>query len=259
MSGVSPGWATDLEILRLTGSTVEDRGDHLVVRTPSNPDYHWGHCLYVSDDATVEDPERRLTTFTSTFPGVGWVAVALSRMPRDVAAWSALGLPLEQDEALTTRTPPALTPPPGYQVRALTGADWDRSIAHALAENARTGSYDAAVHRRFTERQVAARRELSDRGLGATFGAFHGDDLVAELGIVRCGTVARYQSVGTAEPHRRRGLAGHLLGEAARWSAARGCDRWVIVTDAGNPAGRVYRAAGFAWAAGTVRAYRASP
>jgi len=31
------GLATDLMMLRLGGSTIEDRGDHLVVRTPDNP------------------------------------------------------------------------------------------------------------------------------------------------------------------------------------------------------------------------------
>jgi GNAT superfamily N-acetyltransferase len=82
------------------------------------------------------------------------------------------------------------------------------------------------------------------------------DTLAASLGIVLCGTTARYQTVGTDEPHRRRGLASHLLGVAARWAADRGCDRWVIVTASTNPAGRIYRAVGFEPVPSTVQAYR---
>src|SRR5262249_43085006 len=77
-----------------------------------------------------------------------------------------------------------------------------------------------------------------------------------DLGVVCCGATARYQNVGTDAQHRRRGLASHLLGVAARWASARGCSRWVIVTEASNPAGRVYRSVGFGPAAPTVQAYR---
>ena len=80
--------------------------------------------------------------------------------------------------------------------------------------------------------------------------------LVADLGIVRCGRTARYQDVGTDDGHRRRGLASHLLGVAAQWAAEGGCDQWVIVTGATNPAGRVYRSLGFEPDTGTVQAYR---
>lgn len=73
---------------------------------------------------------------------------------------------------------------------------------------------------------------------------------------MRCGATARYQGVGTSAEHRRRGLASHLLGVAAQWSADRGCDRWVIVTEPTNPAGRVYRSLGFMPDTGAVRAYR---
>ncbi len=79
---------------------------------------------------------------------------------------------------------------------------------------------------------------------------------MADLGIVRCGTTARYQSVSTDEAHRRHGLAAHLLGVAARWSAEQGCDRWVIITESTNPAGRVYRSVGFEPDVGNAQAYR---
>ena len=82
---------------------------------------------------------------------------------------------------------------------------------------------------------------------------------IRDRGIVRCGSTARYQSVSTDDEHRRRGLVSHLLGVAAQWAADGGCDRWVIVTEATNPAGRVYRSLGFEPDTGNVQAYRKPP
>ena len=41
----SLGFRTDLRLLEMTGSEIEDRGTHLVIRTPSNPTYFWGNFL----------------------------------------------------------------------------------------------------------------------------------------------------------------------------------------------------------------------
>jgi GNAT superfamily N-acetyltransferase len=260
MSTLPPGWATDLAVLALSGSTVEDRGDHLVLRTPSNPTFHWGHCLLVTDPHAVDDAGRWAAAFAIAFPDADWLAIGLARMPDDVEAWGRLGLEVELDEVLTTATLPRQTEAPaGYAVRYLQGTDWDLSIARAIQENAATGEYDAEEHARFVRARAQTQRDLCDRGVAVFVGAFEGDALVAELGIVRCGERARYQHVGTDEQHRGRGLASHLLGVAARWAAGRGCTSWVIVTEAMNPAGRVYRRAGFAPDTVSASAYRPPP
>lgn len=255
-----PGWATDLAVLELTGSVVEDHRDHLVVRTPHNPDFHWGNCLFITDDDAIDDAQRWVTTFRLAFPESPWIAIGLTRMPEDHDAWVAHGLELELDDVLTTRTLPRQVPlPEGYTARRLRGGDWAQSMAQSVAENNRTGEEDPSSFGRFARAQVRARRALSERDLGAWFGAFAGGALVADLGIVRCGTTARFQSVGTDPKHRRQGLASHLLGVAAQWAADGGCDQWVIVTEPTNPAGRVYRSLSFVPDVGAVRAYRGPP
>ena len=40
----SLGYRTDLFFPRFDGE-VTDRGDYIVIRTPSNPTYHWGNFL----------------------------------------------------------------------------------------------------------------------------------------------------------------------------------------------------------------------
>lgn len=255
-----PGWATDLAILELSGSTIEEHPDHLVVRSPHNPGFHWGNCLFVTDEDAVDDADRWLSTFVSAFPGAQWVAIGLTRMPDAVDAWSAHGLAVDLDDVLTTTTIPRLAPcPDGYTVRPLGEEDWADSIARAVAENERTQEHEQDGFREFAERRTRTRQALVERGDAAWFGAFEGETLVADLGIVRCGTTARYQDVGTDAAHRGRGLATHLLGVAARWSADRGCDRWVIVTEVTNAAGRVYRGVGFTPDSSSVSTYRRAP
>ena len=120
-----PGWETDLAVLRYGGSVIEDRGDHLLVRTPHNPGFHWGNLLFVTDEDAVNDGERWVQTFQAAIPDATWVAVGLIRMPDDPTEWVAQGLDVELDEVLTTRTLPRQTPlPEGYTVRRLDGDDW---------------------------------------------------------------------------------------------------------------------------------------
>jgi GNAT superfamily N-acetyltransferase len=257
VADIPPGWETDLAVLQLSGSVAEDRGDHLVVRSPHNPGFHWGNFVFVTDPDSVGDVGRWVKTFQGAFPEAAWTAIGLTRMPNNADDWVGHGLDLELDDVLTTRQLPRQTAlPKGYTIRPLTGEDWAQMVALDIAENDRTGEYDPQPFRQFAQAQMRARRRLCDRDAGAFFGAFADEVLVADLGIVRCGTTARYQSVGTAAAHRRRGLASHLLGVAARWAADHGCRRWVIITEASNPAGRVYRSLGFRPDIGNAQAYR---
>jgi GNAT superfamily N-acetyltransferase len=126
-----------------------------------------------------------------------------------------------------------------------------------MAVNDQTAQYEPRSHERFVRARAASQRGLVESGVALFVGAFFDGRLVAELGIVDCGGTARYQSVGTASDHRGRGIASHLLGVAAAWASTRGCTQWVIVTEAVNPAGRVYRRAGFDLVVPSVQAYLA--
>jgi GNAT superfamily N-acetyltransferase len=258
MAELGAGWLTELDVLVRSGSTVEERGDHLVVRTPANPTFHRGNCLVVTDGAQAGDAGRWVAEFRSAFPQASWLAVGLTRLPEDAAAWAAHGVELEAEEVLGLAAVPHGAPlPEPYTVRQLAGGDWEQTVALAVAENARSERpHPAETHERFERARAEANRSLCAGGGAAYFGAFAGGTLVAQLGIVCCGEVARYQNVLTDESHRRRGLAAHLVGVAGEWAARRGCRQWVIVTEETNPAGRVYRRAGFAPRGTMVQAYR---
>jgi GNAT superfamily N-acetyltransferase len=261
MRSLPLGWATDIAVLQLMGSTVDDRGDHLVVRTVANPLFHWGNCIFVIDTDGLGDADRWVGTFEAAVPTADWVAVGLVQMPTDETGWTRHGIELELDDVLATSTMPRQAPlPAGYIVHALvTGDDWEQFVARDLAVNEESDHHEQQSHERFARARALAYREMSERGLAMFVGAFFDGRLIAELGIVRCGETARYQTVGTDPGHRGRGICSHLLGVAAVWGVEWGARQWVIVTAATNPAGRVYRRAGFELAAPIVTAYRPPP
>src|SRR3954454_4872246 len=91
-------WHTDLAVLRLGGSEVEERSDHLVVRTPANPLYHWGNLLLVTDPDPVDDAQLWVDNFEKEFPEARHRSVAIVREPADEAAWTSFCLTVEHHE-----------------------------------------------------------------------------------------------------------------------------------------------------------------
>ena len=228
-----------------------------MVRTAANPQFHWGNFVLVTDPGTVDDPDRWRGVFAENFPDADWVAIGLPVRPSEAAAWERAGLPLQDLDVLVTGSRPVATScPAGHVVRPFGPGDWERDLARGMAENAASGRHDPAAFEAFVTAQSEQRRDLVARGLAVWFGAFSGDRLVADLGIVRCGNRARYQDVSTDVDFRRRGLASHLLGVAGEWARSQGCTEWVIVTETESDAGRVYRRAGFRPSAGGTEAYQ---
>ncbi len=243
------GWHTDLAVLRLGGSTFETHSDHLVVRTPANPTYHWGNFVLVTDTTSVDDADRWRRVFAAAFPDAAHLAIGLPATPAP-AAWAGTDLEandvLVADGALVERALPA-----GYTVREVVGeADWAASTA--LNDDHYPGEPEFAGLRSENRARMVSMGDLT------WFGAFteDTDELVAELGIVRVEDgLARYQSVLTHRDHRRRGLTGHLLGVAAGRAREAGAGTLVIIADADGDAGRLYRAAGFRHTETTWQAY----
>ena len=65
----SLAFRTDLAMLEHSGSEVEDRGDHLVVRTPDNPTFWWGNFLLLAQPPADTDEARAwLARFEAELP-----------------------------------------------------------------------------------------------------------------------------------------------------------------------------------------------
>ena len=60
------GFRTDLALLRLAGSSIEDRGDHLVVRTSANPTFWWGNFLLLEGTPRADEVAGWVQRSTAT-------------------------------------------------------------------------------------------------------------------------------------------------------------------------------------------------
>ena len=259
MELTSPGLVTDLALLELQGSTVTDHGDHLVVRTDANPTFWWGNFVLVAGPARAADLDHWVATFEREHPDAAHRAIAFTEVGGDTGAWAERGWDVETDVDLaTTAAPVGADATDGIRVRELVSDDdWEQS--------AEVGGSDTPADRRdgrleFERRRAAAQRGLVESGRARWFGAFDGDRLVSNLGIVRLDGLARYQDVVTLASHRRRGIAGALVRAAGRWALEDpSVSRLVIVADVDGPARGLYERAGFAEVARHVAVSRSVP
>ena len=247
MHVTSLGFRTDLALLTATGSVVEDRGTHLVVRTPDNPTYFWGNFLLLAQ-APVPGGEREVIgTFHTEFPeaehvSIGIDAVDLSDAAR--AAFEGAGLTVEVATVLTASR---LDAPREVEaeVRPLTSdEDWEAraTLSHQLYPQTSVETFLVFARGRNDQEKA-----LMAAGRGQRFGAFVDGQLVSTAGVfVTEDGVARFQSVETHAEHRRRGLAGAVVHAAGQHALDHlGVRTLVIVADTDGDAIGIYRRLGF--------------
>jgi ribosomal protein S18 acetylase RimI-like enzyme len=246
----SLGYRTDLFFPRFDG-VILDRGDYLVVQTPTNPAFYWGNFLLFASPPAPGDlghwrqcfaeelgvpPQIKHLTF-------GWDAPDGDK--GDVQPFLDVGFQCFTNVVLTTES---VQPPPHpngtVAIRSLvTDAEWERALSlHMLAHGGGESSGEVAFNRKQMERY----RAMTQAGRGAWLGAFLNECLVGALGLFCEGQIGRFQEVSTHPDYRRQGICGTLIHHATRYGLAElGAQRLVIVAEAGDAAVRVYQSAGY--------------
>jgi ribosomal protein S18 acetylase RimI-like enzyme len=236
----SLGFRTDLAVARLGSTQVEDRGDHVVVRTPDNPSFWWGNFLLVPSPGDMDRWQRR---FKAEFPGASHLAIGVDGTdgrPGDIGD-------LEADISIVL-TASTLTRPAADQPVEVRRVDSDDEWAQVEAVRASIDDQpDTAANREFAGRQASAARALCAAGHGAWFGAVVDGVIRSTLGIVAAGDgLARYRNVETHPGFRRRGLARALLVAAGQYAHDQlAAGTLVIVADPDYHAIALYRSLGF--------------
>lgn len=258
----SLGFRTDLALLTLTGSAVEDRGTHLVVRTPDNPTYFWGNFLLLEQPPFPGGEREVVAAFRAEFPEASHVAIGIDlvedRVVEDEVAGRFADAGLDVDRAVVLTAGSVHQPLRSLldvDVRPLeSDDDWQQRAELSWALDPRI---DRKMHLRFALGRNVQERALVQAGRGQRFGAFtrggegDGEDkgrLLSTAGIFRTEQgVARFQSVETHPDARRQGLAATVVHAAARHALDHlGARTLVIVADRAEDAIRIYRRLGFA-------------
>jgi hypothetical protein len=162
----SLGVRTDLALLRLGGSTVEDRGDHLVIRSPHNPTFWWGNFLLLPGPPPPERTDHWLGVFAAAFPEAQHVAIGFDGVhgtPADAAGFVERGLRVETSAVMTATAvhePPRPNRDADYRQLGSDG-DWDQLVDLRMA--AMAAAHDAEGYRTFTLAKVATIRARSPR------------------------------------------------------------------------------------------------
>ena len=255
--------------LAATRGRVVDRGDYVVVETPDDPGYYYGNLLVFPAPPQVGEVAfwtRRFEEELGRNPAIQHVTFCWDGITGDPGAEGELrtaGFTIETNLVMTAAevTGPALRRSPARSISGAPGVLEVRPLT--VDEVAETGDLAWIVgdrhdesYRAFLDRRAAWHQRLVARKLATFWGAYDADALVASLGLVPLGSVARYQDVQTAPAYRKRGLASALLAAAASRAIAEDVERVVIIALPDSEAARVYERAGFRVIERTVSACR---
>ena len=231
--------ATELA-LAVTRGRVVDRGDCIVVETPDQPRRGSTNRLVLAEPPRADDIARWTKRFADELPAREHVALSWAGELGPSAELRAAGFELLVLQALAAHELAAATHV-ALELRELRVDELPAVGALGFA----AGDHHDERARLALQERAAWHAGLVARGTAHFWGAFDGAALVADVGLVELGTLARFQDVQTAPSHRRRGLAGALLATAARPAIGRGVDQLVILAEADSPAIRVYERVGF--------------
>ena len=245
----SLAFRTDLAILELAGAEMEDRGSHLVVRSPANPAYYWGNFYLLDQPPAADEVDAILAAYDADFSASTHRALGVDGtgdQREALAPLVAVGPALDVGTVMTAtavHAPPR--PNAGADYRMLVSdEDWAQRVEVSAAVNT---AYEREAFLAFATRKAEHDRAVCEAGHGAWWGAFVGDRLASVMGLIGAGDgLARYQSVETHPDLQGRGLAGTLVHRVAAYGFDElGARTVVMVADPDYPAIRIYRSVGF--------------
>jgi GNAT superfamily N-acetyltransferase len=264
------GFASELMLAALEGSVTEREG-YAVATWPALPTSFEANILVFERPPATGDAGRWEALFRRAMvflPEVrhaafGWEGGAAS--PEAAAEWAGRGYSLSTRSVRVADALAAPQPTPeGITARALeSGGEWDAAADLHLAATADIAHVvEIDGYAEFVEQRMTRCRGLCAAGAGFWLGAFAGPRLVGSLGVMTDRAhsgLARFQLVVTHPGFRRRGVASHLIDEAAQRARAEfGAERLVISAEPDSAADALYARLGFAAAPPMHRAIKSS-
>jgi ribosomal protein S18 acetylase RimI-like enzyme len=254
-SDLGLGWRSHLLACRF-GAEITERDDCIVLRTPANPTYYWGNCLIVPQAPRDGDLAHWLARFDAEIaahqPESRHVAIGVDAqtMPHALPSWRAAGVDEFDATAVLALEPAGLVdaPPPRVPGAVLRRLRWPDELELAVEAQvaARDASFEAEGYRVFRRRSMQRVAAMYAAGSAHWYGAFVGDVLAADCGLVHDGVMGRFQYVQTLPDWRRRGLCRALVASVCRDAFEHlGLRRLVMCADPHDVAIGIYRSVGF--------------
>jgi len=200
-----------------------DRGEYVVVRTPTNPTFYGGHVLMLPEPPSVADLERLEGVFDAELPGSRRNFDWLGEMPEEAAALEARGYELSTCVCLSSRAPRLDLPiDPDLRVeRVRSDPQWEALLGLWLEVFSQHGfSYLARLGADFRER----------KGPGGWWIARAADGrVIGSLGLYFGEGLGRFQNVDTHPRYRRLGVCRTLMTRALQHAAEHHPDTEIVI------------------------------
>ena len=250
MEITSLAFRTDLALLTMSGSAVEDRGTHVAVRTPDNSGFRWGNFHLLARPPAPDEVAAVLAAYDADFPDGAFRTFGVDGTTEQSALVEPLVAAGFNLDRATVMTATSVHPPPRPDstavYRTLTSDDdWSQRVEVSVAVDPEESAGEGYLA--FATQRALAERRLCEERHGAWWGAFLDGQLGSVMGLVDAGDgLARYQNVETHPEFRGRGLAGTLVHRVAAYGFDDlGARTLVMVADPGYLAIRIYRSVGF--------------
>jgi len=240
---------TDLIFARYSGE-VYDRGNYMVVKTPSRPNYFWGNYLIMSERPGNGSLLKWRQLYDQEFDSTrqGFMAFAVDAPDGHIEVTKEFvdqGFRFNTNKVLTAKH---VNPPPKLNLNAIVREiESDDEWAQLLDVHYSDSWYlNPETQIPFLVGKFKDLRKMSDAKIGKRFGAVLDGRVVADLGIYRSGKIGRFNEVATHRSFRRLGLCGTLVFKAAlKAFNEMGIEELVMEADEHYHAAGIYESVGF--------------
>jgi len=245
----SLGRKTDLIFARFAGEVISYES-FTVVKTPTNPGYHWGNFIIFDHAPTSGDLVKCL--FDQSFSyykephHYSFTWDTLNAEKGEFEEFEDAGFEFDSGVILTTGklNPPTFLNEDVIIKKITTEHEWEEVIN--LQVKCADEKFKNDYYVDFKRAQFENYKRMTKEKMGNWFGAYVGDQLVADLGIYFEDKIARYQSVGTDPDFRRRGICGTLVFKAGLIALEEyNIETLVMEADPEYHAARIYESVGF--------------
>jgi ribosomal protein S18 acetylase RimI-like enzyme len=246
----SLGHKTDLIFTSLDGEVL-NKGNYLVVKTHSNPNYFWGNLLIFKDHPKSGDLSKWKTIFKNEFTDPRIYHMTFSWDEEeigDVDEFIKDGFGFEKALVLTATQNDIRLPRKHHskiQIRPIQNeSEWGQTLQVQIACG--SDGLSKQEWEDFYRTQIKRYQRLIALAKGQWFCASLNNRIVGGLGIFHDGEVGRFQIVSVHPEFQRQGICGSLVYESAKYAFEEmPISKLVMVADEDYHAAKVYESVGF--------------